>query len=150
MEPTASTFEQAAHWWELLDSDGASNADHRDFGEWVARSPERVEAFLQTARLVKAAKSPGLKWPKTSAETLIREAKASANSVLPFSRARSTASATGGELRRPGNRRVWAAAAVLLLGAGLTVFMLQRPKEFATAVGEQRSVLLADGSRMTL
>jgi transmembrane sensor len=105
---------------------------------------------LQTARLVKAAKSPGLKWPKTSAETLIREAKASANSVLPFSRARSTASATGGELRRPGNRRVWAAAAVLLLGAGLTVFMLQRPKEFATAVGEQRSVLLADGSRMTL
>jgi transmembrane sensor len=32
----------------------------------------------------------------------------------------------------------------------LSVFMLERPQEFRTALGEQRSVLLADGSRVTL
>jgi transmembrane sensor len=150
LEPTASIFEQAAQWWELLEGDGASNSDHREFGEWVARSPERVEAFLQTARLVKAAKSPGVKWPKTSAEVLIRDAKASRETVLPFLAARIATPVTAGEARLPGNRIAWAAAAVLLLGVGLTLSMLETPEEFTTALGEQRSVLLADGSRVTL
>jgi len=150
LEPTASVFEQAAHWWELLESDSASSSDHREFGEWVARSPERVEAVLQTARLVKAAKAPRVKWPRTSAETLIRDAKASGKTVLPFSAARLINSVTGGEARHPRNRFAWAAAAVLLLGVTLTLFILETPKEFTTALGEQRSVLLADGSRMTL
>jgi transmembrane sensor len=150
LEPTASVFEQAAQWWELLDGDGASNSDHREFGEWVARSPERVEAFLQTARLVKAAKSPHVKWPKTTAEVLIRDAKASRETVLPFFASRVATLATVGEARLLRNRLAWAAAAVLFLGVGLTLFMLETPEKFTTALGEQRSVLLADGSRVTL
>jgi transmembrane sensor len=150
VDPTASIFEQAAHWWELLDSDSTSNSDQREFGEWVARSPERVEAFLQTARLVKAAKSPRVNWPIISTEALIRDAKASPETVLPFSAARTTTSATGRATRRPGNRIAWAAAAVLFLGVALSLFMLEMPQQFRTALGEQRSVLLADGSRMTL
>jgi len=150
LDTTTSTFEQAAHWWELLDGDSASTSDHREFGDWVAKSPERVEAFLQTARLIKAAKSPLVKWPNTSAEVLIRDAKASAKTVLPFSLPRSTTSVTVDQARHPSNRIAWAAAAVLLLGIGLTLFVLEAPRVFTTALGEQRSVLLADGSRMTL
>src|SRR6202042_1154910 len=41
-------------------------------------------------------------------------------------------------------------AVVLFIGVGLTLFMLETPQEFRTALGEQRSVLLADGSRATL
>src|SRR5580698_1515145 len=82
METTTSILEQASHWWELLHGDGVSNSDHREFGEWVARSPERVEAYLQTARLAKALKSPELRWPATSAAELIREAKASPADAL--------------------------------------------------------------------
>jgi transmembrane sensor len=150
LERTTSVFEQAAHWWELLDGDSASNSDHREFGEWVAKSPERVEAFLQTARLVKAARSPRVKWPITSAEALIRDAKASSETVLPFSAAQITAAVTGRAARFPGNRIAWAAAAMLLLCVGLTLFVLETPQVFNTALGEQRSVLLADGSRVTL
>jgi ferric-dicitrate binding protein FerR (iron transport regulator) len=47
-DPTMSISEQAAHWWVLLHSEGASATDHLEFGEWVARSPERVESYLQT------------------------------------------------------------------------------------------------------
>jgi transmembrane sensor len=150
MESTTSILEQASHWWELLHSDGASNSDHREFGEWVARSPERVEAYLQTARLVKAIKSPRVIWPSTAAEVLIREAKASPETVLPFSTTRVVASVGRGEARRVQNRFAWAAAAVLLMGVGLALFMLETPREFRAALGEQRSVLLADGSRVTL
>ena len=150
MEATKSIFEQACHWWELLHSDSASNSDHREFGEWVARSPERVEAYLQTARLVKAIKSPRLIWPSTPAEVLIREAKASPETVLPFSTTRVSASVGRGKARYVQRRLAWAAAAVLLIGVGLALFMLETPQEFRTALGEQRSVLLADGSRVTL
>jgi transmembrane sensor len=150
MESTASIFEQASHWWELLHSDSTSSSDHREFGEWVSRSPERVEAYLQTARLAKALKSPKLIWPNTEAEALIREAKASPGSVLPFSAARVASSVDRGEVRRFSNRFVWAAAAVLLMAVGLVLFKLKTPQEFRTALGEQRSVLLADGSRVTL
>jgi len=150
MEATKSIFEQACHWWELLHSDSASNSDHREFGEWVARSPERVEAYLQMARLVKAIKSPRLIWPSTPAEVLIREAKASPETVLPFSTTRVSASVGRGKVRYVQRRLAWAAAAALLIGVGLALFMLETPQEFRTALGEQRSVLLADGSRVTL
>ena len=145
-----SILEQASHWWELLHSDSASNAEQREFGEWVARSPERVEAYLQTARLAKALKSPRLIWPSTAAEVLIREAKASPETVLPFSTTRASASAGRGQGRHVQSRLVWAAAAVLLMVVGLARFIQERPQEFRTALGEQRSVLLADGSRATL
>ena len=150
MEATTSVLEQASHWWELLHSDSASNSDHREFGEWVARSPERVEAYLQTALLVKAIKSPRLIWPSTAAEVLIREAKASPETVLPFSTTRVSASVSPREARHVQGRLAWAAAAVLLIGVGLALFTRETPQQFRTALGEQRSVLLADGSRVTL
>jgi transmembrane sensor len=150
MESTTSILEQASHWWELLHGDSASNSDHREFGEWVARSPERVEAYLETARLVKAIKSPRLIWPSTAAEVLIREAKSSPEAVLPFPTAQVAASVDLREARQAHGRLAWTAAAVLLIGVGLVLFMLETPQEFRTALGEQRSVLLADGSRVTL
>ena len=150
MEATSSILEQAAHWWELFHSDGASNTDHREFGEWVTRSPERVAAYLQTAQLDKAIKSPRLIWPSTAAEVLIREAKASPETVLPFSTTRIAAPAARGETGHVRNRFAWAAAAVLVIGVGAALFILETPQEFRTVLGEQRSVLLADGSRVTL
>jgi transmembrane sensor len=150
MESATSVLEQASHWWELLHGDSASSSDHREFGEWVARSPERVEAYLETARLVKAIKSPRLIWPSTAAEVLIREAKSSPETVLPFSAARVAASVDRRADRQSHNRLAWAAAAVLLIGVGLVLFMLKTPQVFRTALGEQRSLLLADGSRVTL
>jgi len=150
MDATIPILEQASHWWELLHSDSASISDHREFGDWVARSPERVEAYLQTARLAKAIRSPRLIWPSTAAEVLIREAKASPETVLPFSTSRVSASVGRGEGRHVQSRFAWAATAVLLIGIGLALFIRQAPQEFRTALGEQRSLLLADGSRATL
>ena len=84
IDPTLPIAEQAAEWWVLLHSDAASAADHREFGEWVARSPERVAAYLQTARLSSALQSDTVRWPDTPPEALIREARQSGANVLPF------------------------------------------------------------------
>jgi transmembrane sensor len=163
--------EQAAQWWVILHSEGATGADHREFGEWVARSPERVEAYLQTARLVHALKSPTVRWPTTPAEQLIREAKQAppepvqllnrgtgVTSPLPPSARRAAAADSGAA--PAGDRRLWrwplrgrvawGAAAAVLAVCVVTWSYLTGPQVYQTRFGEQRSILLEDGSRITL
>jgi transmembrane sensor len=87
-----SIAEQAAHWWVVFHDGDASMDDHREFCEWVVRSPERVEAYLRIARLNQALKSPRVRWPETPAQALVRESIASPPDVTPlsFGRADST------------------------------------------------------------
>ena len=148
-EPT-SISQQAAHWWVVLQHADASAAEKREFAEWVARAPERVEACLRVAQVHAAVSRADVRWPRTSAEDLVRDALASPDdSVVPLRphvhRQREE------ERRRPALR--WAAClavsviAAACLGWWLT---LSRPEQFQTKLGEQHSVLLADGSRVTL
>jgi transmembrane sensor len=150
-EATTSIFERASHWWELFRSGDASNSDHQEFCQWMTRSPEHVAAYLETARLDKALKSPALIWPSTPAEVLIREAQMSPAAALPFSRPRTVAPPAFGESRHARRRYAWAAgAAVVAIGVGAALLALNTPQKYTTALGEQRSVVLADGSRITL
>ena len=148
IDTTTSISEQASAWWMLLNHGDATPADHHAFGEWVARSPERVEAFLQTARLTRALQSKDLQWPDTPVETLIREARTAAGEVvgLPVRRQRR-------ELleKRPSpwTRRIAFAGivALVVVAMGWRFFSAER---YQTAIGEQRSVVLSDGSVVTL
>src|ERR1700686_341848 len=142
-DPAMSISEQAAHWWALLHSEGASAADHLEFGQWVARSPERVESYLQTARLMRALKSRTVRWPGTPPEVLIREAKASppdalqlpSSSTTPHalpSPARGTMQGQGDSLfkvevtqkARLPRPLLWGTAAALLIVAGSTWLLM--------------------------
>src|ERR1700688_1435152 len=150
-DTTTSILEQASHWWEILHDDTASTTDHREFGEWVARSPERVEAYLRTAQLIRALKSSKLRWPSTRSEELIREAKASPQDALQFPPCRSVPARQIRRNERSHHMRfALGFAAALLVCVGSAWFILQRPQQFQTAIGEQRSILLGDGSRVTL
>ena len=149
-EELTSVSQQAAHWWVVLHNVDASATEKREFAEWVARAPERVEACLRVARVHAAVSRADVRWPRTSAEDLVRDALASPDdSVVPLRphvhRKREE------ERRRPALR--WAAglAASTIAAASLGWWLtLSRPEQFQTKVGEQRSVLLADGSRVTL
>jgi transmembrane sensor len=148
IEATTSITEQASAWWMLLNHGDATPADHHAFGDWVSRSPERVEAFLQTARLTRALQSKHLQWPDTPVEILIREAKSAPREVigLPVRRQRHAST----EYRAsPWTRRV-AVAAMVALVAGAVGWRLSSAERYQTAIGEQRSIVLSDGSVVTL
>lgn len=147
---TAAIADQAAQWWVVFHSDAVTREDHREFGEWVARSPERVEAYLRMARVEQVLKSPALRWPTTPAEELIREAKAGGEVVhirrdLVTPRAQGRRDTTGIAMRF-----ALGMAAALVLGVGVAWFTLTRPQQYETQFGEQRSVRLEDGSHVTL
>jgi transmembrane sensor len=147
-EEVISIPEQATRWWDVLRGGEASAADKREFASWVVQAPEHVEATLRMARVHKALSRPGVRWPDTTPETLVREAKAASDEVvLPMPRR------TGAPPEPRRRRAMWVAsglAAALLLTVGVSWLALSPPQQFQTRVGEQRSVMLADGSRITL
>jgi transmembrane sensor len=149
-EELTSISQQAAHWWVRLHNMDASAAEKREFVEWVARAPECVEACLRVAQVHAAVSHANVRWPRTSAEDLVRDALAAPeDSVVPL---RPRVPRKREEVhRRPVLRWVAGLAASVLVAASLGWWlMLARPEQFQTKLGEQRSVLLADGSRVTL
>jgi transmembrane sensor len=169
---TPSVTQQASHWWVLLNSGGATPTDHQAFGEWVARSPERVEAYLQSIRLAQALRSDKTCWPDTPVEEVICAARAAPAAVshLPLtSQIEAPVAQLDGEAQEPvafrvpregrasgaaGLRvrvpRIAAAAAITLAVLVGASYFMWSPQRFQTALGEQRSVVLSDGSVVTL
>jgi transmembrane sensor len=149
-EELTSISQQAAHWWVGLHNVDASAAEKREFVEWVARAPECVEACLRVAQVHAAVSRANVRWPETSVEDLVRDALAAPeDSVVPL-RPRVPRKREE-QHRRPALRWVAGLAASVLVAASLGWWlMLARPEQFQTKLGEQRSVLLADGSRVTL
>lgn len=153
--------EEASQWWTLLHGEGTTAADRREFLSWVSRSPERIEAYLGMERLMAALQPQKVQWPDTPAEALIREAKSSAEVAsvpanLAGPRAAGLAEAPPAKFR--GGRgmglkwRLSVGAIAAGVAAVLVAFWLlpAASQRYATGPGEQRSILLADGSRVTL
>lgn len=148
-ESTASLAEEAAYWWQVFHDGEASPAEHREFAEWVARSPQRVEAYLETARLNKALKGTSVRWPDTPAEQLLREARTSHAEPVQL-RQRAPAAPENKNFRRFSPRLGFALVASLLVAVVVAWTMAGRSERYMTAFGEQRSVMLDDGTRVTL
>lgn len=152
--------EEAAHWWTVLHGEGAAAEDRKEFLAWVARSPDRIEAYLRVERLMSVLGSGQVRWPDIPAETLIREARASVAPLteatvvsLPAVRAARIPSRPWRDRRGPPRWRRSLAAGVAALATVLATWWLLAPpaaQRYATGAGEQRSILLADGSRVTL
>ncbi len=150
--------EAAAHWWTLLHGEDATAADRREFLAWVVRSPERIEAYLEFERLMRMLRADAVRWPDTCVETLISAAKASVEPValarpvgVPL---REQSAWTGDRIWRRRARTLLRLGAVAVgLGAVALVCWLSLAggaQIYQTRRGEQRSILLTDGSRVTL
>jgi ferric-dicitrate binding protein FerR (iron transport regulator) len=159
IDSTAPVMEQASRWWVLLNEGNATAADSLAFGEWVSRSPERVEAYLQAARLTVALKSQKIRWPDTPVEDLIREARAAPSEVASLPSApnhgeretRGSSSPASSRGFRLSMFAMPATIAVVVIAALVTgSYFYLTPQRLQTAVGEQRSVVLGDGSLVTL
>ncbi len=149
-EEQTSIAEQAAHWWVALRDGNVSATEKREFVEWVTRAPERVEACLRLAQVHAAVSRADVRWPQVTPEELVRDALAAPDDSVVRLHPR-----VPREREEPRRRPTlqWAAglAASVLLAACLGWWLtLSSPEQFQTKIGEQRSVLLADGSRVTL
>lgn len=152
IDESAPIAEQAAQWWLTLRSGEVSVNERHEFDAWVARSPERVAAYLRTVLLTKAFESSKVRWPDTTAETLVDEARRSLQQGVRVLHEDSQRAMAGSRRQGSATRRWWMAAITTALFAtiGTAWFISTIPQEFHTGFGEQRSVVLKDGSRVTL
>lgn len=141
--------EQAAHWWVVLHDDSCTVADREAFAAWVRRSPDRVEAFLRVCMVQSALHASDVRWPEISAEELIRQARDGSAEIIPVS----WFSHAAQPRHRPvfmWSARMLSAGVATVLIAAVALWLHLAPSRYETAIGEQRSVLLDDGSLVML
>jgi transmembrane sensor len=140
----------AAHWLSVLSDENCTEAERKQFFVWLRASGQHVDEFLRLSRLTGKMNQREL-WPDATVAELIAAAKASGEGNVTALEFQPIAS-------RPDSKRVrWplaAAIACVCVLAGLITARSQIEQwlapEYVTAVGEQRSITLEDGSVVEL
>lgn len=139
----------AAHWLSVLSDENCTEAERRQFFAWLRSSGQHVDEFLRLSRLAGRMNQREL-WPDAEVAELIAAAKASGEgNVTPLDFSADVVAS------RPTRRVVrWsmaAAIACVFVVVGLIAGRAQWfAPEYMTAVGEQRSITLEDGSVVEL
>ena len=138
---------EADEWLLKLHATEPALALREAFTEWLMRSPVHIEAYLTVSRTWHALAAPnGSEWAK---DALIAAARAEreADNVTPLRGDRLPAPALPPRAVRSGAFIALAACAALA-GVAFWLFRGYLPSDddFKTAVGEQRSITLADRS----
>jgi transmembrane sensor len=137
-------LEEASIWFVELSEGHITDKVREQFSDWLRSSPEHVRAYLQisalwedSARLVKGGED---------VEALIARARA-AGDIVRVGKDRQPSSVKPRRFVNPLHAAL--AASVVLVAIGVT-FWLQQRGVYETAIGEQRSLTLADGSTIEL
>lgn len=129
--------DQAVAWCLRLHEGDPTAAEQQALDAWLAQDPAHREGFARMRRL----------WDGINLD-------AHAPELLPMrQQALAAVQAAGRRRWAPPRGRVapWLAlAAALLLAVGVTLLLRDRATLYETRVGEQRAVVLADGSTMVL
>lgn len=148
---------EAADWFVCLQDAGERETLRAEFVEWLLRSPDHVEEFLAISRVWGEAQSASA--TRFPVDDLIAEALSHAENcnVVALHAASSPRFQSDVSSRAPGKSstlgsrlRIAAAAAFAFVILGAVTWVVRdqwlNPALIRTAIGEQRSVTLADGS----
>ena len=167
--PGRSTFntqiyEEACEWFIECRAGDLDNAARAEFDRWLRKSSAHQGAYLEIAAIWNEGPTlgPANRW---DLDKLIAQAAEDPAKIIAWERTRTTAAILpspregGGSHPRSaplsptriGRRRPFAiAASILLATAALATYILTSSGVYATAIGEQRSLALSDGSTVEL
>lgn len=134
--PSPEVLAQAEHWFTRLHADHCTLSERQTFQHWHAH-PLHAAAYRQTEALWRDVGDlkQHASIQELSAEVLAQTAPRRRRGEMLGMR-RSLAVAAG--------------MAILAVALGLSTFLLDGGNVYATGLGEQRTVMLEDGSRVTL
>jgi len=151
-------YEEAAQWLAEL-RDRSDSATQQRFDQWLATSPEHVRAYLECTAIAETVEAGPCATPQ-EIEALIEQARQSSGAnVISLALSHSASEASAAKREDAGNAfrpvrsrraRFVAAAAVTIAMIGASVGYVMTRNVYTTAVGEQRSILLSDGSTIDL
>lgn len=141
---------QAADWFVEFRTSEPNERGRKAFLAWLKESPAHMAAYLEMASLwdQSAALEIRAAW---SLEALLDEAKSDPQNVVQLD-----FPGAGEAGHRSQRRHVWiravglAASLLLVIGAAFSIWAYSLRNTYSTAVAEQRSVVLSDGSTVEL
>jgi transmembrane sensor len=140
-------IEEASTWLIELSEDDADVGTRKQFAQWLRTSPEHIRAFLKVSATWEHARAIG----KNSAEDtdlLVAQALAEDN-IVRLSAATQVAAVERGTSRR--RIRLFGFAALILIALAVpSVWFYLWSGTYSTGMGEQRSIVLSDGSTVDL
>ncbi|MEJ0037796.1 MAG: FecR domain-containing protein [Gammaproteobacteria bacterium] len=151
---TDRAIEEAAAWFTRHREAELSAHERSQFAQWIAASPRNVREYLAVGEMW-GGLAHSEPWPSQSTSELIALARSGSNVVsfpsVPAATARPGAEAPAGTRRWAG----WAAAVLLMVAIGASAFFYGPAdwfagRTFSTVRGEQRSLVLSDGSVVQL
>jgi len=148
-------YEQASDWLVEFRTEEVDAATRQRFEAWLSISPQHVRAYLELANIWETvnASEPA---DTASVDAIIARAKGAGNVVAFEVSTPGERYANGPSRLQQKTRRValpvtvGTAAAFLLAAVGAGLWFYTQQNSYSTAVGEQRSILLADGSTIEL
>ncbi|MBS0420026.1 MAG: FecR domain-containing protein [Proteobacteria bacterium] len=151
-------YEEATEWLVKHRDGGLGPAEKERFDAWLRESPQHVRAYLEMSAIWEDVPALGPDW-NPEAEQLLDDARSEVNISSLVGKGRSDRKAVQARLspsREGGDRRAsrWRAPAlaamlVIAVGSVATWYTFFR-NTYSTDIGEQRSIILADGSTLDL
>lgn len=136
---------EASEWLVEFETGGGGADARREFDDWLRRSPEHVRAYLGLLPIWKQG-TVGHFTRDRGPESLIAYARTEGN-VVPLAVGERIGKSRATRFRL---RLSIAAAALLAISGAVFVWRGIAEPSYATGIGEQRSVLLPDGSTLEL
>ena len=157
--------EEASDWFVEFSEDTIDAAGRERFDAWLRRSPEHVQAYLKIAMLWEETPLLG-KTRVLASDALVARVLADGN-IVPLAKSTQLTSAapsaasvpvregaagarSPSTMRSGSRRRVFTIAASLLMVITAAMWIFVERGTYSTAIGEQRSVRLEDGSTVDL
>jgi transmembrane sensor len=150
---SADIIDQASTWFVDFRLNEVDAQGRERFIEWLRLSPQHIRAYLEVAGTYTDMAAPGQALA-LDVERWIAAARADASVVplkaLPTPPRASTARDQPARSRFPRMRLAIAAGLVAAIVGALGIWRWQIEESYATRIGEQRSFMLSDGSRIDL
>jgi transmembrane sensor len=147
-------YTEASEWLIEFRSARPDRLMRERFERWLCRSPEHVRAYLEQSALWETIHSQPPAEPAELQALIAKARQAFPGNVIPIGAAAEPAVPASVEPERDTGwiRRAWpAVAAMLALVIAAATWYLQAPRNvYSTGRGEQRSILLTDGSTIDL
>jgi transmembrane sensor len=148
----SQTYAEACEWFVACRSGPLDEPMRRELDRWLRKSPEHLSAYLELAAIWNEgpALDPRHRW---DVDTLIAQAAEDHDNVVPLSGAATIAPATRSRSVASAWRVRWIGASIAVAGVALTAvlwLLLSGAPTYSTQIGEQRSILLTDGSTIEL
>lgn len=147
----AQVYEEACDWFGECRAGELDAAARREFDRWLRQSPDHIAAYLEIAAIYQEG---GAVIPQSAekVEELIAAAARDRDNVVDFAPTVTATDPAARAMARGGSsRRIVVAVSVATAAALLAIVsLILWPQTFATGIGEQRSIVLADGSTVEL